>query len=436
MNPVDEEILMKLNVGVIGAGTVGGGVIHLLLNHYEHIKNQTDVELELKHVVEIKPELLKPFDLNNVTVSADIDSLLNNPEVDVVCELIGGLEPAKTFIIKSLKAGKHVVTANKMLLAKYGTELCEIAEQSGKELKFEASVGGVIPIIKTLKEVLSTTHIEVVYGIVNGTCNYILSRMTYEGLDFQAVLKEAQANGYAETPPDLDIEGFDTAHKCQILASLCFGTPVNLDEIYIEGITKITYSDVSYANEMGYVIKLLAIVRKINGEIETRVHPTFVPQNHLLASVRNEFNAIYVESDSAGPTLYYGKGAGRFPTATAVISDLLDIARRKNSPTSPPFIYYHNLNIRDMGLLRSRYYLRFTTKDYPGVLGQICTILGKHRVSISSCHQKETLQYHEALPVHVVIMTHDSLESSVQSAILEIDKLECIVEPTQLIRVL
>ncbi len=427
---------MKLKIGVIGAGTVGGGVINILLNKYEHIKKQTGAELELKHIVEIKPELLKEFDLGNITVSTDIDSMIGNPEIDVVCELIGGLEPAKTFIIKALKAGKHVVTANKMLLAKYGEELCRIAQEAGKELKYEAAVGGVIPIIKTLKEVLSTTNIESLYGIVNGTCNYILSRMTYEGLDFESVLKEAQANGYAETPPDLDIEGWDTAHKCQILASLCFGTPVPFDNIYVEGITKITHSDVAYANDMGYVIKLLAIVRKINGEIEARVHPTLVPQNHLLASVRNEFNAVYVESDTAGPTLYYGKGAGRFPTATAVISNLLDLAYRKDSPPLPPFIYYHQLNVRDIGLLRSRYYLRFTTKDYPGVLGQICTILGRHQVSISSCHQKETLSYHKDLPVHVVIMTHESLESSVQTAVSEIDKLDCIVEPTHLIRVL
>lgn len=427
---------MKLRVGVIGAGTVGGGVIHLLLNHYEHIKNQTGVDLELRHIVEIKPELLKPFDLNNVTVSTDIEPLLNDPEIDVVCELIGGLEPARTFIIKALKSGKHVVTANKMLLAKHGEELCQVAQEAGRELKYEAAVGGVIPIIKTLKEVLSTTHIESLYGIVNGTCNYILSRMTYEGLDFDTVLKEAQANGYAETPPDLDIEGHDSAHKCQILASLCFCTPVPYDKIYVEGITKITHSDVAYANEMGYVIKLLAIVRKVEGEIEARVHPTLVPQNHLLASVRNEFNAIYVESDPAGPTLYYGKGAGRFPTATAVISNLLDLALRKESPILPPFVYCHKYPVRDIGLLRSRYYLRFTTKDYPGVLGQICTVLGKHQVSISSCHQKETLSYHQALPVHVIIMTHESLESSVQSAVAEINQLDCIVEPTHLIRVL
>ncbi|HOV32409.1 MAG TPA: homoserine dehydrogenase [Candidatus Hydrogenedens sp.] len=429
---------MKLKVGVIGAGTVGGGIINLLLNHTEHIKNQTGVEIELKHIVEIKPDLLKPFELNlnNVMVSSDIESLLNNPEIDVVCELIGGIEPAKTFIIKSLKAGKHVVTANKMLLSKHGEELCKVAQQAGKELRYEAAVGGVIPIIKVLKEVLSSTHVETIYGIVNGTCNYILSRMTYEGLDFDTVLKEAQANGYAETPPDLDIKGLDTAHKCQILTSLCFGTPVLLEDIYVEGITEITHSDVVYANEMGYVIKLLAIARKVDGEIEARVHPTFVPQNHLLASVRNEYNAIYVESDMAGPTLYYGKGAGRFPTATAVISDLLDLAKRKESIVLPPFIYYHELNIRDIGLLQSRYYLRFTTKDYPGVLGQICTVLGKHHVSISSCHQKETLQYYESFPVHVIIITHESLESSIQSAVAEINQLECIVEPTHIIRML
>ncbi len=427
---------MNVGVGVIGAGTVGGGVIHIILNNSNHIYKQTGINIELKHVVEIKQDLLKDFDLTNVKVSTDIDSLLNNPEVDIVCELIGGIEPAKTFIIKSLQAGKHVVTANKMLLAKYGDELCEVAQKSGKELRFEASVGGVIPIIKTITEVLPSNHIEAVYGIVNGTCNYILSKMTSENSDFHTVLKEAQQNGYAETPPDLDIEGHDTAHKCQILATLCFGTKVKLDDIYVEGITKITRSDVQYAGEMGYVIKLLAIIRKVEEEIEARVHPCLVPKTHLLASVWNEFNAIYVESNYAGPTLYYGKGAGRFPTATAVLSDILSIARRKDSFPLTPFTYYRNISVRDIGLLKSRYYLRFTTKDYPGVLGQICTILGKHNVSISSCHQKETLHYHHEQPVHVVIMTHESFESSLQLAVAEIDKLECIVEPTQLIRVL
>lgn len=427
---------MNIGVGIIGAGTVGGGVIHILLNSKEHIYRQTGINIELKHIVEIKQELLKEFDLGNVKTSTDVESLLKNPEVDVVCELIGGIEPAKTIITQALRSGKHVVTANKMLLAKYGEELCEIAQESGKELRYEASVGGVIPIIKTITEVLPTNHIEAIYGIVNGTCNYILSKMTLENLDFQTALKEAQSNGYAETPPDLDIEGYDTAHKCQILATLSFGTRVKLDNIYVEGITKITHSDVQYAGEMGYVIKLLAIVKRANGEIDARVHPCLVPKNHLLASVWNELNAIYVESNYAGPTLYYGKGAGRFPTATAVLSDILTIARRKNSKPIPPFNYFRNMPVRDIGLLKSRYYLRFTTKDYPGVLGQICTILGKHKVSISSCHQKETLHYHEEQPVHVVIMTHESLESSIQLAVSEIDKLECIVEPTHLIRVL
>ncbi len=427
---------MSIGVGVIGAGTVGGGVIQILLNNSGHIYKQTGIKVELKHIVEIKQELLKYYDLSNVKTSSDIDPLLNNPEVDIVCELIGGIEPAKTFIIRALEAGKHVVTANKMLLAKHGEELCEVAKKSGKELRYEASVGGVIPIIKTITEVLPSNHIEAVYGIVNGTCNYILSKMTSENLEFDTALKQAQENGYAETPPDLDIEGHDTAHKCQILATLSFGTKISLNEIYVEGITKITHADVQYAGEMGYVIKLLAIIRKTEEEIEARVHPCLVPKDHLLASVWNEFNAIYVESDYAGPTLYYGKGAGRYPTATAVLSDILNIARKKDSESLPPFNYYRNIPVRDIGLLKSRYYLRFTTKDYPGVLGQICTILGKHKVSISSCHQKETLHYHQEQPVHVIIMTHESLESSLQLAVSEIDKLECIVEPTHIIRVL
>lgn len=424
---------MVIGVGVIGAGTVGGGVIEILSANTGAIADKTGVQVALRHVAELRQELLKDFDLSGVTVSNDAQKLIDDPDVHVVCELIGGVGAAKTFILAALNAGKHVVTANKMLLAKHGAELAEVAIRNKVELRFEAAVAGAIPIIKALREGLAANHIHGIYGIVNGTCNYILSRMTYEGLEFQETLDLAIAKGFAETPPDLDILGHDTAHKCQILASLAYSTKVNLDNIPVEGITKITHLDVAYAREMGYLIKLLAVIRKTEGEIEARVHPTLVPENHLLASVRNEFNAVYVECDCADATLYYGRGAGRLPTASAVVGDIVDIARRGDGPPPAPFQYTHALEVRDIGLMEGKYYLRLTALDHPGVLGKVCTILGKHGVSIASCIQKNQ---QENEPAHVILMTHVTVESGVIAALAEIDKLEFITEATQLLRVL
>jgi len=412
---------------------VGGGVIETLLNNAGVIADKTGLEVVLTHVAEVKQALLAPYDLSGVAVSNDAAKLIADPKVDVVCELIGGLEPAKRFILAALNAGKNVVTANKMLLAKHAPELVGAAVKNGVELRYEAAVAGAIPIIKAVRESLASNHIQALYGILNGTCNYILTRMTYEDMNFADVLKLAQELGFAETPPDLDVNGDDTAHKCAILASLCYSTRVPLDEVYIEGITKITRLDVAYAREMGYVIKLLATVRRTEGEIEARVHPTLVPEDHLLASIHREFNGIYVQSDIADCTLYYGRGAGKRPTASAVVADIVDIARRGGGPAPAPFRYTHKATIRDIGLLRGRYYLRFTTEDHPGVLGHICALLGKHGVSIASCHQKEETGETSA---HVVIMTYETVESGVMAALTEIDALDVIKEPTHTIRVL
>lgn len=424
---------MACKVGVIGAGTVGGGVIETLLANYQVIADKTGTEVTLAHVAELNEELLAGFSLGGVTVSNDARTLIADPNVDVVCELIGGYEPARTFILEALNAGKHVVTANKMLLAMAGPELNEAAIKNGVELRYEAAVAGTIPIIKTIRESLSANNIHGVYGILNGTCNYILTRMSIEGLEFEDVLQQAIAKGFAETPPDLDIEGHDTAHKCQILASLCYSTQVNLDDIYVEGITKVTHLDVQYANEMGYQIKLLAVIKAEGEEIEVRVHPTLVPDHMLLAAVKYEFNAIFVESDIADNTLYYGRGAGKLPTASAVVGDVVDIARRGDAPAEAPFHYTHDLKLRDSGLIEGRYYLRFTTENHPGVLGTICTILGNNGVSIASCIQKEEA---EGVPAHVVLMTHETIEANVQKAIAEIDAQAIINEPTHMIRIL
>jgi len=424
---------MSLGVGVIGAGTVGGGVIQTLLSNADRIRSNVGRSIALRHVADLEHDRLKEFNLDGVTVSKDAGALIADPGVHVVCELIGGIEPAKTFILKALRAGKHVVTANKMLLAHHGAELAHAAIENGVELRYEAAVAGGIPIIKALREGLAANHVEFIYGILNGTCNYILTRMTYEGLEFDGVLQQAMDLGFAERPPDLDILGHDTAHKCQIIASLAFSTEVNLDDLYVEGITKITHADVAYARELGYIIKLLAIVREVNGEIEARVHPTLVPETHLLAQVRREFNAVYVKTDIADATLYYGRGAGRLPTASAVVADVIDIARRGDAPAPPPFVYGPNRPVRDIGHVRTRYYLRMTTLDQPGVLGRVFTVLGDHGVSIASCIQKEM---HDDDTVPIVIMTHETDESSLRAALGTIDGFDFVRDQTHVIRVL
>ena len=424
---------MPLGVGVVGAGTVGGGVVKTLLSNGDTVARNAGVEVCLAHVAELDQACLDEFDLTGVKTTADAEALIADPDVDVVCELIGGLEPAKTFILEALAAKKNVVTANKMLLAHAGPELCRAAADNGVELRYEAAVAGGIPIIKALREGLAANEIEYVYGILNGTCNYILSRMTYEGLEFDDALGRAIELGFAETPPDLDIEGHDTAHKCQILASLCYSTEVDLNDIHVEGITKVTRADVANAREMGYLIKLLGVIRSVDGEIEVRVHPALVAEDHLLASVRNEFNAVYVQSDVADATLYYGRGAGRMPTASAVVADIADIARRGTAPAPLPFVYRERRAVRVINRIASRYYLRLTTADKPGVLGHVGTILGNHGVSIASCIQKD---FHGKEKVHVVLMTHETVESSLRAALAEIDALDIIAERTYVLRVL
>ena len=428
-----KEFFMSIRVAVIGAGTVGGGVIDILRKNKDVLTANAGQEIVLTHICELNEDALKEFDLSGVTVTQDASSLFNNPEVDVVCELIGGVGAAKTLTLEALKAGKHVVTANKMLVAYHGPELTEAALSGGVELRYEAAVAGGIPIIKALREGLAANHIEHAYGILNGTCNYILSRMTYEGLAFDDVLKQAMDLGFAETPPDLDIEGHDTAHKCQIMASLCYASKVDLESISVEGITGITDLDVEYAREMGYLIKLLAVVRLVDGEIDARVHPALVPETHLLAAVRNEFNAIYVQGDMTDATLYYGKGAGRLPTASAVVADIVDIARAGDTPSPPPFHYRNDYPLRDPGLLEGRYYLRLTTKDVPGVFGIVGKILGDHGVSIASCIQRDP---HGVDRVRVIIMTHESRESSLRAALAEIDAHDFSVEPAAALRVI
>lgn len=426
---------MPIGVGVIGAGTVGGGVIETLLSQRDAICARSNTDLALVHVADKNTEAFTAFDLGGVTVSDDAGTLIDDPNVHIVCELIGGIEPARSFILRAIDARKHVVTANKMLIATHGPELCRAAIDNNVELRYEAAVAGGIPIIEALRRGLAANDIQHVYGILNGTCNYILTRMTYDGLEFDEALRQAQAQGFAETPPDLDIQGHDTAHKCQIIASLCYCTEIDLKDIYVEGVTTVTHADVAYARELGYIIKLLAIVRKVNGEIEARVHPTLVPNDYLLAAVRDELNAIFVQGDIVGPTLYYGRGAGRFPTASAVVADIIGITSRGVAQARPAFIYNERLPIRDIGGVHDRFYLRLKTQDKPGVLGHVCTVLGEHGVSIASVIQKELVE-EESLPAHIVMMTHETREADLRKALAAIDRLDFVLEPTHVLHVL
>jgi homoserine dehydrogenase len=421
---------MKLvKVGVIGFGVVGTGTIKILLNQRELIKKRTGIDIILKKVADKDIERPREINLPKEILTTDAWEIIKDPEIDIVVELVGGTTIAKEFIIEALKNGKHVVTANKALLAEHGNEIFEEALQRGLKIGFEASVGGGIPIIKVMKEGLVANKILAIYGIINGTTNFILTKMTNEGIDFQDALSEAQRLGYAEADPTLDIEGIDSAHKITILASLAYGIPLSFNKVYCEGITKITAQDIAFAREFGYKIKLLAITKILDGEIELRVHPTMVPEDYLISKVDGVFNAIYVEGDSVGETLYYGRGAGSMPTGSAVVADIVDIAKGVN--TMPPD-FSEKLYIKPIEEIESMYYFRFTALDRPGVLSKISGVFGEHNISIASVIQKGRSK---AGAVPLVILTHKAKEKDVLEALEKIDKLPVVAAKSVFIRV-
>jgi homoserine dehydrogenase len=377
------------------------------------------------------------LDLARLPLVSDARQVLDDPEVQIVIELVGGLEPARTFILKALGSGKHVVTANKALLAHHGAEIFAAARRHRVMVGFEAAVAGGIPLIRAVKEGLPANRIVSVFGIVNGTCNYILSRMTDEGRDFAEALKEAQAMGYAEADPTLDIEGLDSAHKLQILASLAFRTTVDLEAIHTEGITRVSAEDVANARELGFRIKLLAIAKAADGALEARVHPTMIPADSPLAAVSGVFNAVFMTGDNVGNLMFYGRGAGQLPTASAVWSDTLDIARRVAHgvpalDVEVPSASGRPLPLRPMDEIRSAYYLRVMAMDRPGVLAQVAGILGHHDISLLSVLQKGRA-HGEAVPV--VMMTHEARERDMQAALAGIDTLPVVASRTTMIRV-
>ncbi len=428
-----------IHVGLIGWGTVGSGVIKVLQENGPLIEKRLGSKIVLKRIADIDLETERSVKVNREVLTNRAEEVIGDPEIDIVLELIGGMEPARSYILEALKAGKHVVTANKALLATHLDEFCGVAQQYNVDLNFEASVGGGIPIIRSLKEGFVAERIETVYGILNGTSNYILSTMSNEGGEFTAVLRQAQAKGYAEMDPRLDIEGIDAAHKLAILIKLAFGAKVPFDDIFIEGISGITPLDIQFALEFGYKIKLLAIAKADGETIEARVHPTMLPSDHLLSTVDGVFNAIFLRGNAVGETLFYGQGAGMMATASAVVSDLIELSRNilKGTAGRVPTLSLQQTHIKEMKVkdiedIVRPYYMRFSALDRPGVLSKISGILGKNDISIVSVIQKGR-QVSEAVPV--VMMTHKARERNVGRALREIDKMDVILDKTMLIRV-
>ncbi|MCX7793918.1 MAG: homoserine dehydrogenase [Thermodesulfovibrionales bacterium] len=420
-------------IGIIGFGTVGTGTVKILLEKRELIKKRTGLELKIIKIADLDITRDRGVKLPEGILTTDVSEVIDNPSVDIVVELIGGLRPAKDFILRAIRNKKHVITANKALLAEDGEEIFSEARRMGVMIGFEASVGGGIPIIKVIKEGLAANKFLSIYGIINGTSNYILTKMASEKISFEQALREAQRLGYAEADPTLDVEGIDAAHKLAILSSLAFGIPLSYRKIYREGITGITPLDIEFAGELGYRIKLLAIAKLTDGELELRVNPTMVPEDYLISKVEGVFNAIYVEGDAVGPTLYYGRGAGDMPTGSAVVSDIIDIAKKINCPENIPVgIDYSNINIKDIGTIMSMYYFRFTAIDRPGVLSKISGILGEHNISIASVIQKGR-RVGGAVPL--VILTHMAKEQDVKMALSEIDTLPVVADRSFFLRV-
>jgi len=430
--------MKEIKIALLGLGTVGSGVVKVLDSHGAEMEERTACRLVLHRVADA--DLTRPregIDLARLPLVGDARQVLSDPAVQIVIELVGGLEPARTFILTALRHGKHVVTANKALLAHHGPELFEEARRHGVMLGFEAAVAGGIPLIRAVKEGLAANRIVSVFGILNGTCNYILSKMTDEGLDFSLVLKDAQAQGYGEADPALDVEGLDSAHKLQILASLAFRATVALSDIHTEGITAVAQEDVVNAAELGYRIKLLAIAKASDGTLEARVHPTMIPARSPMAAVSGVFNAAFITGDNVGNLMFYGRGAGQLPTASAIWSDVLDIARRVGHGVPAldvelPSVSERPLPLRPMDDIRSVYYLRVMAMDRPGVLAQVAGILGRHDISLVSVLQKGRAQ---GLAVPVVMMTHEARERDMRAALASIDRLPVVASRTTMIRV-
>lgn len=434
--------MSDIKVGLIGFGNIGAGVVRLLQENAQTVQQKVGSRIILKRIADLDITSDRGVSVDPAMLTTDVNEIFNDPEISIVIELIGGYEPAKTFVLKAIEAGKHVVTANKALLALHGDEIYAAAARKGVEVQFEAAVGGGIPVLSAIKGNLSGNRFSSVFGIMNGTCNYILTRMTQEGADFNDVLQSAKGLGYAEPDPTFDIEGVDTAHKLAVLASLCFGVKIDFNAIHTEGITAISGIDIRFAEQFGYRIKLLAIGKlTADKQLEVRVHPTMIPLNNPLADVNGVFNAIHLTGDFVGPVLFYGRGAGQNPTASAIVGDLVALSRSicagVQNRRSAPLGFLDNsittLPLKPMEEIVTSFMLRFTAKDQPGVLAGIAGVLGKNGISIESMVQ--TARHNGGQAVPIVIKTHEAKEGAIRAALAEIDQFECIAEKSRLIRI-
>jgi homoserine dehydrogenase len=429
----------EVRVGLIGFGTIGAGVVKLLQRNQAQIRARLGAPLRLVRIADIDLRSDRGVRVDRRLLTDDAEALIDDPTIDVVIELMGGYEPARRFVLRAIANGKSVVTANKALLAVHGAEIFGRVEQARVDIGYEASVGGGIPIIRTLKEGLAADRNRAIYGIVNGTSNYILSTMTQHGGEFGAVLQDAQRQGLAEADPTYDIDGIDAAHKLTLLIQLAFSAAAQFKKIPVEGIRHVTQLDIGFAREFGYVIKLLAIAKQDGDRIEARVHPTMVPRQHLLADVSGAYNAIAVQGEALGASIYFGLGAGRMPTATAVVADLMDVGRNllgahrgRVAPLGYPLAQQRRVPLKPMDDLVSEYYLRFMVADRPGVLATISGILGAHDISIASVIQKE--REHRA-SVPIVIRTHHAQERNLRRALRAIDRLAVVRAKSTVIRI-
>jgi homoserine dehydrogenase len=428
--------MKKINVGLIGFGNVGSGVVKILRERKTFLSDKIGTEICIKKICDKDITTKRNVPVDKGLLTTDAGEIINDPQIDIIVELIGSKHPAKEFIIEGLKKGKSIVTANKALLAESGKELFALAQDRGRSIYFEASVGAGIPIIKALREGLVANKFFSVFGIVNGTSNFILSKMSKENKTFGDSLKEAKQKGFAESDPTLDIEGIDSAHKLIILTYLCFGKIVSVNDIFVEGISHISLADVNYVNELGFDIKLLAIAKKELDEMEVSVHPTLLPKTHMLSSVSGVFNAIYVSSDLAGDLLFYGPGAGQLSAASAVVSDLVDLTQEINAGLFKPTLNVKEdtsiKKLRKIDEFESKYYIRFMGVDKPGVLAKISGILSRFNISIASVTQKERLK---AQAVPIVMITHNAKEKNLRQALEMISRLDAIKEKPVAIRI-
>ena len=429
----------EINIGLIGLGNIGTGVVKLLKQNEELIAQKLGAKLVLKKIADVDITRSRGFKINKSLLTTNAREIIKDKDISIVIELMGGYEPARTFVLEAISQGKHIVTANKALLATYGNEIFPAAQKKAVDIGFEASVGGTIPIIKTLKESLVANKINSIMGIMNGTCNFILTKMTDEGKMFDEVLKEAQKLGFAEADPTFDIEGTDTAHKMAIILSMAYGRKVYLKDIYLEGITKISREDISFAKELGYRIKLLAIAMLKNDSVEARIHPTMISSGHLLANVNRNYNAFHIVGDASGPVFLFGQGAGMMPTASAVFSDIIDIARNvlKGVTCRVPLRSISEtamspIKLIPMDNIETKYYFRFSVLDRPGVLSKISGILGENNISIATVIQKAR---GEGGAVPIVMTTYKAKEINVRQALKKIDKLNMVLDKTIIIRI-